>query len=136
MEQAACLKQREGRQACMRVTPPHFTGSVLLQHEQGSETLKHELRQKLLACMGSRRPVNALLACCPTSLLALQSAVTDSLADLMLQHEEGVWIAREQLREKLLPRLNDRPLTEFVLSTAPNKLTDRGAVFRQAYLWP
>ena len=70
----------------------------------------------------------------PHELVRVPSAVTDSLADLMLQHEEGVWIAKNQLRGKLLPRLNDRPLTEFVLSTAPNKLTERGAVFRQALL--
>ena len=66
--------------------------------------------------------------------VTVQSAVTDRTANVMLQHEEGVWLAKDRLREKLLPRLNDRPLTEFVLSTAPNKITDRGAVFRQALL--
>ena len=79
-------------------------------------------------------PVDVLLNMVPHTLIGFQSAVTDSLANLMLQHEEGVWIAKDQLREKLLPRLSDRPLTEFVLSTAPNKLTDRGAVFRQGLL--
>ncbi len=49
---------------------------------------------------------------------------------VLLQADEGRWVARSKLREKLLPRLEDRPLVEFVLNIAPNKLTSRGAVFR------
>ena len=47
-----------------------------------------------------------------------------------LQSEEGQWVAKEQLREKLMARVCDRPLVEVVLSTAPNKLTSQGTVFR------
>lgn len=39
-------------------------------------------------------------------------------------------MAQEQLREKLMARVSDRPLVDLVLSTAPNKLTSKGAVFR------
>lgn len=39
-------------------------------------------------------------------------------------------MALEQLREKLMARVGDRPLVELVLSTAPNKLTCKGAVSR------
>ena len=51
-----------------------------------------------------------------------------------LQGEEGQWVALEQLREKLMARVGDRPLVELVLSTAPNKLTCKGAVSRHGPL--
>ena len=50
--------------------------------------------------------------------------------EALLQGEEGQWVAQEQLREKLMARVGDRPLVELVLSTAPNKLTCRGTVSR------
>lgn len=56
----------------------------------------------------------------------------DNPGTTFLQQEVGEWVAKERLREKMLPRINDRPLVEFVLSVAPNKVTDRGVVFRQA----
>ena len=49
---------------------------------------------------------------------------------MCLQSEAGQWVAKEQLREKLMARVGDRPLVEVVLSTAPNKLTSQGTVFR------
>lgn len=48
---------------------------------------------------------------------------------VLLQADEGKWVARSKLREKLMPRV-DSPLVEFVLNIAPNKLTSSGAVFR------
>ena len=47
-----------------------------------------------------------------------------------VQGEEGQWVAQEQLREKLMARVSDRPLVDLVLSTAPNKLTSKGAIYR------
>lgn len=47
-----------------------------------------------------------------------------------VQIEEGQWVAKEQLREKLMPRVGDRPLLDFVLNIVPNKVTSKGPVLR------
>ena len=56
------------------------------------------------------------------------SILTDT--SVLLQADEGKWVARSKLREKLMPRVEDSPLVEFVLNIAPNKLTGSGAVLR------
>jgi len=47
-----------------------------------------------------------------------------------VQIEEGQWVAKERLREKLMPRVGDRPLVDFVLNIVPNKVTSKGHVLR------
>lgn len=47
-----------------------------------------------------------------------------------VQIEEGQWVAKERLREKLMPRVSDRPLVDFVLNIVPNKVTSKGPVLR------